>query len=48
MGVPLFGFPHFVLCLYLFLECTLVDADEAGGGGDGAPLSLILTIVSIC
>lgn len=32
---------------YLFLKCML-QADEAGGGGGGAPLSLILTIVSIC
>lgn len=33
--------------LYLFLKCTLEDA-EADEGGGGAPLSLILTIVSIC
>lgn len=36
------------LIVYLFLKCTLEDVDEAGGGGGGAPLSLILTIVSIC
>lgn len=48
VGMPLlilFFFNYFFL--YLFLKCTLEDADEASGGGDGAPLSLILTIVSI-
>lgn len=38
-------FPFF---LYLFLKCTFEDSDEAGGVEGGAPLSLILTIVSIC
>lgn len=38
----------FSFFLYLFLKCTLEDSDEAGGGEDGPPLSLILTIVSIC
>lgn len=44
--MPRFWF--FFLFLYLFLKRTLEDADEADGGGVGAPLSLILTIVSIC
>lgn len=35
-----------MLLFYLFRECTL-DAEVAGGGGGGAPLSRILTIVSI-
>ena len=38
----------FSFFLYLFLKCTLEDSDEAGGGEGGPPLSLILTIVSIC
>lgn len=38
----------FSVFLYLFLKCTLEDSDEAGEGEHGAPLSLILTIVSIC
>lgn len=44
--MPRFSF--FLFFLYLFLKRTLEDADEADGGGVGAPLSLILTIVSIC
>lgn len=43
------GMPFLILFsffLYLFLKCTLEDSDEADEGG--VPLSLILTIVSIC
>lgn len=49
VGMPLLilFFFFIIFFLYLFLKCTLEDADEASGGGDGAPLSLILTIVSI-
>jgi len=45
VGIPLLTLFFF---LYLFLKCTLEDSDEAGGGEGGPPLSLILTIVSIC
>jgi hypothetical protein len=47
VGMPLLILFFIIFFLYLFLKCTLEDADEASGGGDGAPLSLILTIVSI-
>lgn len=46
VGMPLLA--PFSFFLYLFLKCTLEDSDEAGEGEGGAPLSLILTIVSIC